>query len=426
MIHSIHCKIIIFFIYGLSILHEIHAQEKSIIVNQGIFSIMPDTEVSMEAVFENNSQGKLNNNGTIYYYSHFRNEGLYTFDAKLKSSYAVFQPQIIGESAQLLSGTAPSEFCDVLFNSPVSVSAFELQNDMSIAGKANFKSGVVRVDSLMGMLAFEPGAQAINVSDRSHARGLVEKIGRESFVYPIGDQGIYRPALISAPPLIQDSFIAKYYLKNSDSNQPHSSRAGAIELIDNREYWTLERAASESSIILSLSWDERTTSENLLGEAVSDLRILRWDADQKLWVDEGGIVDLDAKTVTSPTVVKGFGIFTLGTVKKDLVMQGDVVIYNSVSPNGDGQNDYFRIDNIQRFPNNTVEIYNRWGVKVYETKHYDSDGNVFQGISQGRVSVNTAEKLPTGTYYYILNYEYQDPNGSRMIKKAGYLHLENN
>ncbi|MDM1514571.1 gliding motility-associated C-terminal domain-containing protein, partial [Myroides odoratimimus] len=46
--------------------------------------------------------------------------------------------------------------------------------------------------------------------------------------------------------------------------------------------------------------------------------------------------------------------------------------------------------------------------------------------SDGRVTVNKGEKLPTGTYFYIVSYEYKDASGSRMIKKSGYLHLESN
>jgi len=147
---------------------------------------------------------------------------------------------------------------------------------------------------------------------------------------------------------------------------------------------------------------------------------------QQLWVDEGGIVDVDNKTVSTPTSLEQYGFFTLGTVKTDKLLKGDVVIYNFVSANGDGQNDFFRIDNIDRFPNNKVEIFNRWGVKVYDTSNYNSNDNVFRGYSEGRVTMNKKEQLPSGTYYYIISYEYKDESGSRMIKKTGYLHLETN
>jgi len=114
----------------------------------------------------------------------------------------------------------------------------------------------------------------------------------------------------------------------------------------------------------------------------------------------------------------------LATIKPNLDNGGDVVIYDGVTPNGDGMNDYFIIDNIQNFPKNSVRIFNRWGVEVFNTTNYDSNGNVFDGYSDGRATMNKSEKLPTGTYYYILEYEYDRNGESRTIRKAGYLHLE--
>jgi gliding motility-associated-like protein len=81
-----------------------------------------------------------------------------------------------------------------------------------------------------------------------------------------------------------------------------------------------------------------------------------------------------------------------------------VEIFNSVSPNGDGDNDVFVIRNIENYPSNTVSIYNRWGVLVYEVDGYGQNDKVFKGISEGRVTVQQSEELPEGTYFYILRY----------------------
>jgi uncharacterized repeat protein (TIGR01451 family)/gliding motility-associated-like protein len=100
---------------------------------------------------------------------------------------------------------------------------------------------------------------------------------------------------------------------------------------------------------------------------------------------------------------------------------GDLIIYNGVSDNGDGSNDSFAIKGIERFPDNLVEIYNRWGVKVFDTKGYGSPGGkVFTGISDGRSTINKNEKLPEGTYFYVL--KYKDGNGQNR-EKAGYLYI---
>ena len=89
-------------------------------------------------------------------------------------------------------------------------------------------------------------------------------------------------------------------------------------------------------------------------------------------------------------------------------------IYKEFSPNGNGKNEFFYIDCINNYPNNTLEIYNRWGNLVYSKEGYD---NTFNGESNGRSVFNKNEKLPVGTYYYILDLG----NGSE--RRAGWLYL---
>ena len=75
-------------------------------------------------------------------------------------------------------------------------------------------------------------------------------------------------------------------------------------------------------------------------------------------------------------------------------------IYNGVSANDDGKNDFFLIDCIDYFPNNNVKIFNRAGQRIYEVNQYDNRNVRFEGISNvgggGLV-------LPSGTYYYLVD-----------------------
>uniref|UniRef100_UPI00261F133D DUF7507 domain-containing protein n=1 Tax=uncultured Winogradskyella sp. TaxID=395353 RepID=UPI00261F133D len=77
-----------------------------------------------------------------------------------------------------------------------------------------------------------------------------------------------------------------------------------------------------------------------------------------------------------------------------------LTIYNEFSPNGDGVNENFVIDCIERYPDNILEVYNRWGNIVYSKKGYLND---WDGTSNGRAVINQSEKLPVGTYYYVLD-----------------------
>ncbi|WP_434059776.1 gliding motility-associated C-terminal domain-containing protein [Myroides odoratimimus] len=403
-------------------------KKDQVLVNLGQFSVAEGGVLSTIYDFTNTESGIIEHNGEVYYYNNFNNDNLYYHKSNIVKSKAVFTKYEDQKGKQVISGSKPSDFYHVVLDNAEPVVAFDLKNEANVHGSLDFKDGIIKVDSLKGMLTFHQGAKVLHPTDRSHAEGYVEKIGNEEFQYPKGDKGLYRYARITAPEHVKDAYQGKYNLDDKNFFRLHPAKTSVIELIDEREYWTVDKGRdnSKGDIMLTLSWDERTTPKELLVNPEKELHIVRWDAKQQLWVDEGGVVDLEKKEITTPTSVKGYGFFTLATVNTDLILDGDIVIYNLVSPDGDGKNDYFIIDNINRFPNNTVEIYNRWGVKVYDTKSYDSADNVFRGYSDGRVTVNKGEKLPTGTYFYIISYEYKDANGSRMIKKSGYLQLESN
>ncbi|MFT6370116.1 MAG: gliding motility-associated-like protein [Maribacter sp.] len=105
----------------------------------------------------------------------------------------------------------------------------------------------------------------------------------------------------------------------------------------------------------------------------------------------------------------------------DLEVQGETVeVFNVLTPNGDNIHDELRIDGLENYPENTVRIYNRWGVSVFTTRAYDTDGNVFDGYSQGRATVNQDNQLPVGTYFYII--DYKEPSGN-MKSLSGYLYI---
>ncbi|TGE21057.1 T9SS type B sorting domain-containing protein [Hymenobacter metallicola] len=64
-----------------------------------------------------------------------------------------------------------------------------------------------------------------------------------------------------------------------------------------------------------------------------------------------------------------------------------LAFYNVITPNGDGQNDVFQIDNLARHPNTKLTIFNRWGRRVYQTEDYQ---NAYSGDGSS-----------SGVYYYL-------------------------
>uniref|UniRef100_UPI001939DE19 T9SS type B sorting domain-containing protein n=1 Tax=Hyunsoonleella ulvae TaxID=2799948 RepID=UPI001939DE19 len=93
---------------------------------------------------------------------------------------------------------------------------------------------------------------------------------------------------------------------------------------------------------------------------------------------------------------------------------GCLLVFNEFSPNGDGDNDTLIINCISNYPNNKLEVYNRWGNLVYEKRAYNND---WDGTSNGRATLNTEDKLPSGTYYYVLDF------GDGSEPKVGWLYI---
>lgn len=102
------------------------------------------------------------------------------------------------------------------------------------------------------------------------------------------------------------------------------------------------------------------------------------------------------------------------------IQDEEIEVFNVITPNGDGIHDVLRIDGLENYPVNTLRIYNRWGVMVYTTNAYNTEGNYFDGSSEGRITVQVEDKLPVGTYFYILEYEDETGNTKSL---SGYIYL---
>jgi gliding motility-associated-like protein len=369
--------------------------------------------------FNNKDLGEYKNDGEVLLRANFNNDGITTFNPS-NNGYTRFE----GFLTQKITGTIPSEFKDLLFFNTNTQPAFHLSGDIIIFGNSEFNQGVVNNDDFGGSISFENDADHSNTWNGSHVDGEVIKNGSTDFIYPIGDKNLYRYARISAPAEIASTFSGKYFFENSNALYPHASKQTEIEIINDKEYWTVTKDSGTSDILLTLSWDELTTTpSNIIAAPESNIHIVRWDDNANQWIDEGGVADVNNKTITTSVEVSGYGIFTLARMKT--LDTSCVEIFNLVTPTiQDGLNDYFLIECINKYPNNTVEIFNRWGVKVFGTKNYDSNGNVFRGFSDGRATIDGSETLPTGTYFYILTYERTDVDQPYTKKQSGYLYLQ--
>ena len=149
------------------------------------------------------------------------------------------------------------------------------------------------------------------------------------------------------------------------------------------------------------------------GDASSDVLIHSIPAFSNVSQSEG-------TNPTLTTVALGQDYFETDGYYIEEVAPNQLEVFNAISPNGDGQNDYMIIEGIENFPDNKLMIFNRWGTKVYDVSGYGQNDKYFRGYSEGRVTVKQDAKLPAGTYFYIL--EVKSDSGE-VLNSDGYLYI---
>ncbi len=169
-----------------------------------------------------------------------------------------------------------------------------------------------------------------------------------------------------------------------------------------------------------------TVSDNLCPDNISYVTVTPFkppfvDAGNDTTIDEGATITLHGTGATKFWWSPDYNIkyrntynpdvwpittttYTLLTIDQHGCYNGDVItinlipgdklfFYNTFTPNGDGDNDVFYIGNLEKFPDNNLKIYNRYGKLIYSATNYD---NLWNGKYMGN-------ELPNGTYFYILN-----------------------
>ncbi len=78
----------------------------------------------------------------------------------------------------------------------------------------------------------------------------------------------------------------------------------------------------------------------------------------------------------------------------------NVIISKAVTTHADEKNDFFTISGVDTCGfTYEVQIFNRWGAMIYESKNYQNNWNG----TASKASVGSSNYVPTGTYYYVVN-----------------------
>lgn len=268
-----------------------------------------------------------------------------------------------------------------------------------------FEQGIVSTTrgTNYGLVSFAPESNWQRADHNTHVDGFVRMHSEESFSFPVGNDGILQPVQIQR--IDQSSPVDMSF-----SNRPHTNLQAetGISQVSDQFYWEL---IGDRPAYVALSWNAFSNMDRLTDNNINRLGIAGYDGSQwrtiEAELDESNFHDNSPSTLLSGSIRSKNPINLEGYTALTLVSMGEAGIAVNVSqgftPNGDGINDTWFIENIDQFPNAHIIVYSRWERVVFE----------IEGGYQ-----NNNDPVPDGSYAYVIDLE-----GDGTMDQAGWIYI---
>ncbi|MEP3373564.1 MAG: gliding motility-associated C-terminal domain-containing protein [Maribacter dokdonensis] len=372
-----------------------------------LFFFLCTAIVSAQSALYNNGNLRIHNGGSIGFHTNFINESPMDNNLGLAGFY--------GSERITVSGTVTPQFYDM---------ELALENDMQLdlgvdnISNTNFIFGNILTNLSQPNIFynFVDNSFYNGENDFSKIEGYAAITNQQEFGFPIGDNEYLRPLILISESV---NLFAKSAYFHEDANNPVSlantyntaTKAFDVELVSTAEFWQLEGTVPST---VSLSWNLRSNLSRLTND-VSLIIPVGWSKAQQQWVNLSRSAPVGTITegfITTRSILPDeFDVITFGTSKEPYEpLAKDVLFIDNffVSVNGDGVNDTFYIEELEEFNSNFVQIYDRYGLKVFEKTNYT---NEFVGFSNlDNVPFGAEEGLPTGVYFYTIHIPDEDLN----------------
>lgn len=351
--------------------------------------------VNAQTALYNSGNLQIHQNGQIGFHTNLINNGIFDNNLGLVGFYGNDMLSVSGAFAPIFYDTEIANLSGVLL-------------DISIANtnNINFILGDIITPRTQRDIYFNFLQQAFFVgeSNTSKVDGYIQINNRRTFTFPVGDSQQLRPLILNSEETNTLSKCA-YFFENPNNTDnfdtPFSTniKPGTIEKISSLEFWNLEGSIPST---VTISWNERSDIASLTDD-VNTVIIVGWNKAKKQWHSLGNIKlsgNLTQGFVSSNSFIPdAYEIITFGTIaapKKVLELENYLI-----TPNGDGANEVLIIPELEQSPNNTLNIYDRYGLKVFEMDNYTNQFNGFPNT--GNILFGKEKKLPTNTYFYTVS-----------------------
>lgn len=309
-----------------------------------------------------------------------------------------------GDLPLTVSGAFAATFSDLEISNPDNVA---LNTSLNARNNVNFIMGDFFTNRAQtdNYLNFLDNATNNGSGDISKVDGYAGISNKQNFTFPIGDELQLRQLVLNSD---GPNIFARCAYFFEDPNNPTTFPTGfntttkdnSIGVIGTTEFWRLEGSIPST---IQITWNERSNIGVLVTD-VTRLGIVGWRKSSSRWVNigsNGAVGDLTQGFISSASFIPDdYEIITFADAlgePTELVNTDNFL----VTPNGDGVNDSLVIPETDLSPNNSIQIFDRYGLKVFEMNNYT---NEFNGFATTNNFVIAKDKgLPSGVYFYILS-----------------------
>lgn len=363
---------------------ELHAQD--LLTNESsLVVINPGVPFVVEGSATN--RGLILNEGALRLSGDWNNSGDY------RSSSGTFT--LVGNNQIFDPGV--STYSHLVINS----SGMVVTNDLAITTLLELVNGIVSVTTDAKIL-LQDNASISGGDENAYIDGALFTTSSGDFTFPVGTESEYLPVTLNNIQLSDSVGVLAF------SAPLNAAISGELDAYSSNRYWEIRGSDSFASERITLPLFNENFIEN------SEEAVIAFST-----IDEGLVSVLGLPTLegspasgflsTSANILPGYYV-----IADQSQVGPPITVINVVTTLQDGKHDFLRIENIEFYEDNLVEVFDRQGVKVFEMKGYNNTDRVFRGNS----NVGSRGVLPTGSYYYTIKL-------TSSKREAGFVYLKN-
>lgn len=282
----------------------------------------------------------------------------------------------------------------------INSSGIVITSDLNINNSLNLEQGIVSVVSGSKILLTDNAS--VSGSTSSYIDGALFTTTSGDFTFPVGTEFEYLPVTLTN---IQSNDSVGVMAYNS---QFEATLPAELDAYSQNRYWEVIGSESFTATKLTLPLNNETFIENI------DEAVIAFSTEVQEILSITGVASIDgdmtAGTISTEASIRpGYYL-----IAEQSMADPPITVINVVTSLQDGKHDFLRIENIEFYEDNLVEIFDRQGVKIFEMKGYNNTDRVFRGAA----NKGSRGTLQTGNYYYTIKL-------TSSKRESGFVYVKN-